>query len=80
MLLARSDFVTPLEGESVSTRTVRCRTVGDMTCTGCVESSAASVDDIIREITATRTSERGGRVDDQRSDTAMEERKLAGYF
>jgi len=80
MLLACSPYVTPLEGETVSTRTVRCRTVGDMTCTGCVESHAASIDDIIREITAARTSERGGRADDQRSDTAMEDRKAAGYF
>ena len=80
MLLACSPYVTPLEGETVSTRTVRCRTVGDMTCTGCVESHAASIDDIIREITSARTSERGGRADDQRSDTAMEDRKAAGYF
>jgi sulfate adenylyltransferase subunit 2 len=51
-----------------------------MTCTGCVESSAATVDDIIREIAAARTSERGTRADDRRSESAMEERKAAGYF
>jgi len=59
---------------------VRCRTVGDMTCTGMTESEANTVEDIIKEIAQVRTSERGGRADDKRSETAMEDRKKEGYF
>jgi sulfate adenylyltransferase subunit 2 len=51
-----------------------------MTCTGAVESRAYSLEDIVREIAATRTTERGGRADDKRSETAMEDRKKQGYF
>jgi sulfate adenylyltransferase subunit 2 len=80
VLLAASPYVTPVNGEQVSTRTVRCRTVGDMTCTGCVESHAASVEDVIKEIAAARVSERGSRADDRRSENAMEDRKAEGYF
>jgi sulfate adenylyltransferase subunit 2 len=80
MLLAKTPFIQLLGGESIERRTVRFRTVGDATCTGAVESDAASVTDIIREIAAARVTERGGRSDDKRSDTAMEDRKRQGYF
>ena len=60
---------------------VRYRTVGDMTCTAAVESNAEDVDGIIREIIATKTSERGEtRIDDRVSEAAMEDRKKGGYF
>ena len=59
---------------------VRFRTIGDMTCTGAVESPANSIDDIVAEIATTRTTERGGRADDKRSEAAMEDRKKQGYF
>ena len=59
---------------------VRYRTVGDMTCTGAVESNANTVEDIIEEIAATRLTERGTRADDKRSEAAMEDRKKQGYF
>jgi sulfate adenylyltransferase subunit 2 len=68
-------------GDRVETRKVRYRTVGDMTCTAAVESDASVIDDIIREIVATRTSERGEtRIDDRISEAAMEDRKKNGYF
>jgi sulfate adenylyltransferase subunit 2 len=79
-LLANSRFIQIQPDETVSTRTVRFRTVGDATCTGAVESHAATVEDIIAEIAAARVTERGGRSDDHRSDTAMEDRKRQGYF
>jgi sulfate adenylyltransferase subunit 2 len=75
-----SDLFPARKGETVSRRTVRFRTVGDMTCTAAVESPAASVADIIRETIAARTSERGARLDDTISETAMEDRKREGYF
>lgn len=78
--LAKSEFVTPTKNEIVETKRVRFRTVGDMTCTGAVLSEAANVTDIIREVAAARMTERGGRADDKRSETAMEDRKKAGYF
>ncbi|RYF95580.1 MAG: sulfate adenylyltransferase small subunit, partial [Chitinophagaceae bacterium] len=60
---------------------VRYRTVGDMTCTAAVESTASTIDDIINEISATRISERGEtRIDDRISEAAMEDRKVNGYF
>ncbi len=80
VLLARTDHIRLQPDDSVSVRTVRFRTVGDATCTGAVESGAATVADIIRETAAARLAERGGRADDQRSDTAMEDRKRQGYF
>jgi sulfate adenylyltransferase subunit 2 len=80
VLLARSPHLTLLPGERWETRRVRFRTVGDATCTGAVESTAATVTEIIREVAAARVTERGGRADDRRSDTAMEDRKRAGYF
>jgi len=66
--------------ERVTVRSVRFRTVGDATCTGAIESLASTVGDIIRETAAARVTERGGRGDDKRSDTAMEDRKRSGYF
>lgn len=80
VLLAASHCVQPLDGEKIIEKSVRFRTIGDMTCTGAVESPAATVEDIITEIAATRTTERGGRADDKRSETAMEDRKRLGYF
>jgi sulfate adenylyltransferase subunit 2 len=79
--VAVSPFIRLDAGDSVQRRTVRYRTVGDMTCTAAVESSASAIEDIIREITATRTSERGEtRIDDKVSEAAMEDRKKNGYF
>ena len=80
VLLALTDFITVGEGETVEKRTVRFRTVGDATCTGATESTADDVDDIIAEVAAARVTERGGRADDKRSETAMEDRKKEGYF
>jgi sulfate adenylyltransferase subunit 2 len=81
MLYAVSDFLPPRDGETVLTASVRYRTVGDMTCTGAVRSSASSLDDVIAEIAATRITERGEtRADDRTSEAAMEDRKREGYF
>ena len=81
MFLAVSPFVTVLEGEVVETRTVRFRTVGDASCTGAVESTAANVDDVIMEVAASRITERGAtRADDKFAEAAMEDRKKEGYF
>ena len=66
--------------EEVVEKQVRCRTIGDITCTGLTLSTAHSIEDIIAETAATRVTERGGRADDKRSETAMEDRKINGYF
>lgn len=66
--------------EQVLSKQVRCRTIGDITCTGLTLSTAHSLEDIIEEIAASRVTERGSRADDKRSETAMEDRKKAGYF
>ena len=79
-MLAKSPYLSLLDGEEYETRRVRFRTIGDMTCTGAVESPADDIDDIVQEIAATRTTERGGRADDKRSEAAMEDRKRQGYF
>jgi sulfate adenylyltransferase subunit 2 len=79
-LLAKNPYITLLEGEHYEEKTIRFRTVGDMTCTGAVESPASSVEDVIEEVATARVTERGGRADDQRSEAAMEERKRKGYF
>ena len=80
-LVATSDFIQLDEADKVSVKKVRYRTVGDMTCTAAVESTAANIDDIIKEIIATKTSERGEtRIDDRVSEAAMEDRKKNGYF
>jgi sulfate adenylyltransferase subunit 2 len=80
MLLAVTPYIGVQADETVSTRTVRFRTVGDASCTGALESSAATVDEVLRELAGARVTERSGRADDQRSDTAMEDRKRQGYF
>ena len=81
MWLADSDHVTRMDGEEVVTRRVRYRTVGDMACTGAVESTAASLDEVIAEVGAPRITERGAtRADDRVSEAAMEDRKKEGYF
>ena len=80
VLLGRCEHITLLNGERWERANIRCRTVGDMTCTGMVESAAANVDDIIEEVAAARQTERGGRADDKRGETAMEDRKKEGYF
>ena len=80
MLLAQTEFLVPMAHEKLSERQVRFRTVGDATCTGAVESPASTLADIIEEVAAARTTERGSRADDKRSEAAMEDRKKAGYF
>jgi sulfate adenylyltransferase subunit 2 len=81
ILLAESPFVTRSEDEPLFETTVRYRTVGDMSCTGAVESTAATIDEVITEIAATRITERGQtRADDRTSEAAMEDRKREGYF
>lgn len=79
ILFPLSDFIA-LESEKVEELSVRFRTVGDMTCTAALESEAGSVEDIIEEIKASNTTERGSRLDDKRSESAMEDRKRSGYF
>lgn len=80
VILAKSQFIQLKENEETQEMTVRFRTCGDMPITGAVESDADNLDKIIAEIAATRTTERGGRADDKRGETAMEDRKKAGYF
>ena len=78
--LAKLDFMNLKPTEEVVTKRVRCRTIGDVTCTGLTLSEANSLEDIIQEIAASRVTERGGRADDKRSEAAMEDRKKEGYF
>jgi sulfate adenylyltransferase subunit 2 len=81
LLLSASDAVQPRDGEVVEERTVRFRTVGDMSLTGCVESTAATVQEVIEEVAVARVTERGAtRGDDKFSEAAMEDRKKEGYF
>lgn len=80
LIWSDSDFIHRDESETVIEMDVRFRTVGDMTCTAAVDSIALSLDQVIAEIERAEISERGARIDDQRSDAAMEERKEAGYF
>ena len=80
VLLAISEVVNPLPNEIVENKIVRFRTIGDMTCTGAVESQAANLEDIIEEVASARITERGARADDKRSEAAMEDRKKQGYF
>ncbi len=81
MLLATGPVTPVLDGETAFQATVRYRTVGDMSCTGAVESNAATVEAIILEVAATRITERGAtRADDRVSEAAMEDRKKEGYF
>ena len=81
MLLATGEFVAPGADEEPFEAMVRYRTVGDMTCTGSVESNAVTIDEIIAETAVTRLTERGAtRADDRFSEAAMEDRKREGYF
>ena len=80
VILAISEYVKLKAQEKVIQMTVRYRTCGDMPITGAVESTADTIDKIIEEIAITRTTERGGRADDKRAETAMEDRKKQGYF
>jgi sulfate adenylyltransferase subunit 2 len=82
VILAYSEYLNldADEKRNVKKMIIRCRTVGDMTCTGLTESKASTIDEIIREVAAIRSSERMGRADDKRSETAMEDRKREGYF
>ncbi len=79
-ILAHSEFIKLKETENIEMMQVRFRTIGDMSCTGAVLSEANSVEDIIKEISISRVTERGTRADDKRSDSAMEDRKKEGYF
>jgi sulfate adenylyltransferase subunit 2 len=78
--LADFDFMVKKPTEVVEEKIIRFRTIGDITCTGAVESTAATLEDIVQEVAASRTTERGTRADDKRSEAAMEDRKKAGYF
>lgn len=80
MLVPLSEFTKPDATQEVKDYQVRFRTVGDMTCTGAVLSSASTLEDIIQEVASAKVTERGGRADDKRSEAAMEERKREGYF
>ena len=80
VLLAASDVVYPVGDETIERQVVRFRTIGDMTCTGAVNSPAATLDEIIDEVASARVTERGARADDKRSEAAMEDRKKQGYF
>jgi sulfate adenylyltransferase subunit 2 len=81
MLYAMSPYVQLIDGEVPFETSVRYRTVGDMTCTGAVESTAGTIDEVMAEIAATRITERGQtRADDRTSEAAMEDRKREGYF
>ncbi|HOY16782.1 MAG TPA: sulfate adenylyltransferase subunit CysD [Haliscomenobacter sp.] len=80
MLLAASEVIQRRPTEIPFETTVRFRTIGDITCTGAVKSTASTIDDVIDEIAASRVTERGTRADDKRSETAMEDRKKQGYF
>jgi len=80
-LVAMSEYVQPAAGDVVLRKKVRYRTVGDMTCTAAVESDAATLDEVVNEIIATKISERGEtRIDDKVTEAAMEDRKKNGYF
>ena len=81
MWLSPGDWGGPKDGETLELKTVRYRTVGDMSCTGAVESTATTPDEILAEISISTLSERGAtRADDKLSESAMEDRKKEGYF
>lgn len=80
VILAKSDFVPLKKGEKYEKMIVRFRTIGDMSCTGATLSKASTVEEIIQEVAASKITERGGRADDKRSESAMEDRKREGYF
>ena len=78
--LAWAPFMQLKETEKIEMRDVRCRTIGDITCTGLTLSKATTLEEIIQEVATIRTTERGSRWDDKRSEAAMEDRKKEGYF
>lgn len=78
--MADAPFMKKRESEKVVRMRIRCRTIGDITCTGLTVSEASTLEDIIQEIAAVRVTERGSRADDLRSESAMEDRKKEGYF
>jgi len=80
MILAKSDYIIQNEDEEVKEMIVRYRTCGDMTITGAIESKASTIIEVINEISLINTTERGTRADDKRSESAMEDRKITGYF
>ena len=80
VIMSTGEFMQRRDQEKVERKTIRFRTIGDMTCTGAVESSASTLEDIIEEVAASRQTERGTRSDDKRSEAAMEDRKKQGYF
>ncbi len=80
VIYADNDFIQKKPEEKVEKMVIRFRTIGDMTCTGAVASTADNLDGIIAEVASTRVTERGTRADDKRSETAMEDRKKQGYF
>jgi sulfate adenylyltransferase subunit 2 len=79
-ILAISEFVQPRQGETVETKSIRFRTMGDAPITGAVESTESDLDGVIRELLSASQTERGNRADDQLSENAMEDRKKQGYF
>lgn len=82
LILAYTEYINMDEDEKKNTKEmqVRCRTIGDMTCTGLIKSNARTLKEIVNEVARIRSSERGSRADDKRSETAMEDRKKEGYF
>jgi sulfate adenylyltransferase subunit 2 len=78
--LPMSEFLTLRDNEKVETKTIRFRTLGDITITGGEESNADTIEKVVEEVSAARSTERGNRSDDKRSETAMEDRKKEGYF
>ena len=80
LLWTASEHVYRDKAELIETRNVRFRTIGDITCTAAVESEAVGIEEVIREIRESSISERGARIDDKRSEAAMETRKQQGYF
>ena len=81
MWLTAGDWGGPRDGEEIETRRVRYRTVGDMSCTGAVESTATTIDEVLAELATSTLTERGAtRADDRLSESAMEDRKKEGYF
>jgi len=80
IIMAKTNFIQTSLEEEILTKRIRFRTIGDATCTGAFESTASTVEEIISEVAASRITERGGRSDDKRSESAMEDRKKKGYF
>jgi sulfate adenylyltransferase subunit 2 len=80
VIYAHSSFARLKPTEKIERMQVRFRTIGDMSCTGAVSSSASTLEEVIQEVAATRVTERGSRIDDKRSEAAMEDRKKTGYF